>query len=172
MLKSFFKLIDGISWLTSKLANISVIILVASMIYEVLARYIFNAPTQWSYDLAYMGSSALFILGISWTLRQKSHIRIDVFRKMLSVSVANKIEGLIYLLILFPLFSMLFKTASSRTIKAWLTNEVEMVSPWAPLMWPLYMIIAIGLGSFALQLLVEGLRTLILSNEANPREQQ
>ena len=172
MLQSFFKLIDHISLVTSKLANISVIVLVSSMIYEVFARYFFNAPTQWSYDIAYMGSSSLFMLGISWTLQQKSHIRIDVFRKMLPVSVTNKIEGAIYLLILFPVFSMLFKIATIRTVNAWLTNEVEMVSPWAPLMWPLYMIIAIGLGSFALQLLVEGLRTLMLSNEVNAQEQQ
>ena len=42
-----------------------------------------------------------------------------------------------------------------------MTGEVETVSPWAPLMWPFYSVLAIGLGALALQLAAEGLRNLI-----------
>jgi hypothetical protein len=44
---------------------------------------------------------------------------------------------------------------------AWKLNEVEMVSPWAPVMWPFYACIAIGLIAFTLQLLAHGLRCAV-----------
>jgi len=160
MIKSFLKLADNISWITARLAYISVIVLVSSMIYEVTARYFLNAPTVWSYDIAYMSSGALFILGVSWTLRENAHIRIDIIRNMLPKRVGNIIESLVYLLILTPLFFSLFQIAIKKTINAWVTQEVEMVSPWAPLMWPYYLILAVGLGSLALQLAAQSVRGL------------
>ena len=62
MLISLLKSIDRISWCASKLADLSVAILVLAMIYEVAARYFFHAPTEWAFDIAYMCSGALFYL--------------------------------------------------------------------------------------------------------------
>jgi TRAP-type mannitol/chloroaromatic compound transport system permease small subunit len=68
------------------------------------------------------------------------------------------VEGTAYLLILAPFFAALASIALSHTWRAWVRHEVETVSPWAPLMWPFYLLIAIGLVAFALQLAAEGLR--------------
>ncbi|MCD8537535.1 MAG: TRAP transporter small permease subunit [Burkholderiaceae bacterium] len=114
MLDSLLKLTDRISWFAARLADISVLALVGAMVYEVVARYVFNAPTEWSYDIAYMGSGSLFILGVSWTLRENAHIRIDVVRKLLPKRVGDLIESLIYLLLLAPLF---FYAGSHRPAK-------------------------------------------------------
>ena len=43
------------SWLT--------VILVLSVSYEVIARYAFNAPTIWVFDVTYMTYGVLFMLG-------------------------------------------------------------------------------------------------------------
>ena len=56
---------------------------------------------------------------------------------------------------------MLAKIAGQKAWRAFMTGEVETVSPWAPLMWPFYSVLAIGLGALALQLAAEGLRNLI-----------
>ena len=37
--------------------------LVVAVCYEVIARYAFNAPTIWSFDVTYMLYSAIFMLG-------------------------------------------------------------------------------------------------------------
>lgn len=158
MLTHVLKLIDGISWAASRLADIAVLILVAAMVYEVVARYGFNAPTVWSFDIAYMCSGALFMLGVAWALREDAHIRIDVLRRKLPPRVADAIEGITYLVILAPFFGVLSWIALRRTGHAWLTREVEMVSPWAPHMWPFYLTIAIGLVALTLQLTAEGIR--------------
>jgi TRAP-type mannitol/chloroaromatic compound transport system permease small subunit len=158
MLTRVLRLIDGISWAASRLADIAVLILVAAMVYEVVARYVFNAPTVWSFDIAYMCSGALFMLGVAWALREDAHIRIDVLRNKLPQRVADAIEGITYLVILAPFFAVLSWIALRRTVHAWTTNEVEMVSPWAPHMWPFYLTIAMGLVALTLQLVAEGIR--------------
>ena len=53
--------------------------LVAGVAYEVFARYLFNAPTIWSYDVTYMLYSTLFMLGAAYALHKGAHIRTDFF---------------------------------------------------------------------------------------------
>ncbi len=158
MLARLFKVVDAFSRMASRLADASVVVLIAAMVYEVLARYVFSAPTVWAYDVAYMCSGALFLLGVSWTLKEDAHIRIDVLRNKLPPRLAGAIEGVVFLLILCPFFGALAWVSINKALHAWLSNEVEMVSPWAPHMWPFYSSIAIGLVALTLQLAVEGLR--------------
>ena len=37
--------------------------MVLSLCYEVVARYVFNAPTQWAYDMTFMLYGSFFMLG-------------------------------------------------------------------------------------------------------------
>ncbi|MDN5843449.1 MAG: TRAP transporter small permease [Alcaligenaceae bacterium] len=158
MLNRFYKFADGVSWCASQLASVSVVVLTLAMVYEVFARYVFNAPTVWSFDIAYMSNGVLFVLGMAWVLRQDAHIRIDVVSRKLPPKLAGAIEGVAFLVILAPFFGALAWVAGEHTVRAWVRNEVETVSPWAPLMWPFYFLITIGLISLTLQLAAEGLR--------------
>lgn len=159
MLKQLCKFADGVSWCASQLANMSVVILTVAMVYEVFARYVFDAPTVWSFDIAYMANGAIFLLGIAWVLHEDAHIRIDILSNRLPRKLANAIEGIAYLFILAPFFGVLSNIAIRHTWRAWVTGEVETVSPWAPLMWPFYLLIAIGLIALTLQLVAEALRS-------------
>jgi TRAP-type mannitol/chloroaromatic compound transport system permease small subunit len=158
MINALARIANGVSWFASQLASVSAAVLTISMVYEVFARYLFDAPTVWAFDIAYMSNGALFLLGIAYVLREDAHIRIDVLRNKLPRPVNAWVEGTAYLLILAPFFAALASIALSHTWRAWVRHEVETVSPWAPLMWPFYLLIAIGLVAFALQLAAEGLR--------------
>lgn len=158
MMAKFFKIADSISWAASRLADLSVAVLIIAMVYEVVARYFFEAPTVWAYDIAYMCSGALFLLGVAHVLKEDAHIRIDILRNKMPPRVAGVIQGIIYLCLLAPFFAVLAWIAIDKTMLAWVRNEVETVSPWAPHMWPFYLSIAVGLIALTLQLAVEGLR--------------
>ncbi|TKW63543.1 MAG: TRAP transporter small permease subunit [Paracoccus denitrificans] len=160
-MKKLLSLIDGFSALLGRISELVVILLIASMLYEVVARYVFGAPTLWAFDIAYMSTGALFVLGAAHTLRQDAHVRIDVLSSRFSPRVRGAIDGIAYLFVLCPIFAMLAKIAAERTWRAFENGEVETVSPWAPLMWPFYSVLTIGLAALALQLAAEGLRNLI-----------
>lgn len=158
MINALARIADGVSWFASQLASVSAAVLTIAMVYEVFARYLFDAPTVWAFDIAYMSNGALFLLGVAYVLREDAHIRIDILRNKFPQRVNAWIEGIAFLVVLAPFFGMLASIALSHTWRAWVRHEVETVSPWAPLMWPFYLLISIGLIAFALQLAAEGLR--------------
>ncbi|MGF0537247.1 TRAP transporter small permease subunit [Agrobacterium sp. ES01] len=156
-----YRLADGLSSALARLAEAIVLILVASMIYEVVARYVFDAPTVWAFDIAYMATGVLFILGAAQALRENAHIRIDFLASRMPKRLQGMIEGAIMLLGVTPLFAALAFVATTRALRAYSSGEVETVSPWAPLMWPFYAFLALGLAALALQIFANGLRDLL-----------
>ncbi len=153
-----FKLVDAFSRLLSWIAQIVTVVLVISMIYEVVARYVFGAPTMWAFDISYMCTGTLFVLGAAYALREDAHVRIDFLAQKMPAKFRQSLEGVVFVVLLVPIFGALSKFAIERAWRAWATSEVESVSPWAPLMWPFYSILALGLTALTLQQLVHGLR--------------
>lgn len=155
-----FNLVDAFSRMLSRIAQLVTVVLVISMIYEVVARYVFGAPTIWAFDISYMCTGTLFVLGAAYALKQDAHVRIDFLAQKMPVGLRRRIEGFVFILLVSPIFAALSKFAIERAWRAWETSEVESVSPWAPLMWPFFAILAIGLVALTLQQVVHGLRVL------------
>lgn len=62
--------IDTLNKYIGKAAAWLVPLLILELVYDTIARYVFNAPTEWSYDVTYMLYGAIFMLGAipcSWT---------------------------------------------------------------------------------------------------------
>ncbi|QOL81979.1 TRAP transporter small permease subunit [Pseudooceanicola spongiae] len=156
-----FSIVDGFSLVLSRIADGVAIVLVTAMIFEVAARYLFSAPTIWAFDISYMCTGTLFILGAAYALREDAHVRIDFLAEKLPPRLRRTIEGVVFFLLLTPIFAGLSWFALQRTLRAWTSNEVEMVSPWAPVMWPFYGLLALGLVALTLQVAVQGLRAFL-----------
>lgn len=142
------------------LAQAILVLLVLAMMYEVVARYLFNAPTIWAFDVSYMLTGVMFILGTAWTTKEDGHVRIDFLVQRLPKKRASLLDGLIYVLLLTPLLGALTWSAWRKTLRAIAVGEVEAVSVWAPQMWPFFLALAVGLTLLTLQVAVEGLRSL------------
>ena len=160
------KLADGVSRILFRLAEMVTLVLVASMIYEVVARYAFGAPTLWAFDISYMATGILFVLGAAYTLRQDAHVRIDFLAEKMPATMRARIEGILFLFFIAPVFGSLAYVGIVRALRAYENNEVEMVSPWAPLMWPFYAFIALGLVALTLQIVAHALRAFLGRTEA------
>lgn len=161
MKRAFLTAADTVSLVLGYVSRVMLLILIASMLYEVVARYVFGAPTLWAFDVAYMSTGVLFVLGAAQCLREDAHVRIDFVSQRLPRRLRGVIDGTAYLIVLCPIFGWLAVVASGRAWRAFQTGEVETVSPWAPLMWPFYTALAIGLAALALQLAAEGVRAFL-----------
>ena len=96
------KAADRLSFACSRLAMVMILGLIFSMLYEVVARYAFNAPTIWSYDVSYMLNGSLFILGAGWTLANNNHVRIDFLSGRLPVPLQHAGNLVFYILLFLP----------------------------------------------------------------------
>jgi len=72
------RVVDTFSEWSGKAVAWLIIPLFLSLTYEGIARYAFDAPTLWAYDLSYMLYGALFMLGAHYTLLKGAHIRTDM----------------------------------------------------------------------------------------------
>ena len=76
--------------------------LVAAVAYEVFARYLFNAPTIWSFDVTYMLYASLFMLGAAYALHKGAHIRTDFFWDSFTPRTRGLINTISYVVFFFP----------------------------------------------------------------------
>lgn len=167
-MKFFRSTTEQLSNLLGFIGRLTIFALIASMLYEVIARYVFGAPTLWAFDVSYMLNGSLFLLGAPYALREDAHVRIDFLSQKFSKRTQQLLSGFVYLLIMAPIILAFTWVAGSKTIKAFISAEVESVSPWAPLVWPFYGVVAIGLLVFALQFVVEALKYFL--GEKTPGE--
>src|SRR5499427_9305806 len=70
--------------------------LVAAVSYEVIARYAFNAPTIWSFDVTYMLYGTIFMLGAAYALHKGAHIRTDFFYDKWTVKTKGMVDSISY----------------------------------------------------------------------------
>ena len=86
--------------------------LVLAVSYEVIARYAFNAPTIWSFDVTYMLYGTIFMLGAAYALHKGAHIRTDFFYEKWSDKTKGMVDSISYLVFFFPSLIMLLAASS------------------------------------------------------------
>jgi TRAP-type mannitol/chloroaromatic compound transport system permease small subunit len=70
--------LEGLTEIVGRSAALPVIPLALATVYEVLARYLFGAPTLWSLELGYILMGVHFLFAGSYALKRNHHVRIDL----------------------------------------------------------------------------------------------
>ena len=71
--------LDRIAIRSGHLAAWLIAPMVLSLCWEVVARYVFNAPTPWADDMTFMLYGSFFMLGAAFALQRRGHVRTDSF---------------------------------------------------------------------------------------------
>jgi TRAP-type mannitol/chloroaromatic compound transport system permease small subunit len=158
-LVAIVKAIDGLSLWSGRLFCWLIVPLVIGLTYEVVARYLFHAPTIWAYDVAYMLYGSHFMLGAAYTLYRGGHIRTDIFYQNWSVRTRGAVDAVLYLFLFFPGIALFFWMGLQEALHAWEIREVSDASPWRPIIYPFKAVIPIGLALLFLQGISEFLKS-------------
>lgn len=129
--------------------------LILATVYEVFSRYLFNAPTIWAYELAYMAMGTSFLLGAAYTLRERGHIRIDVAYEHFPTRVQALIDVIGYLVLCLPVAWWLSWGLWNYAYRAYVTGETSGESAWNPIIWPFRIVFFLGILLLALQATAE-----------------
>ena len=129
-------------------------LLIIDMMYEVVLRRVFNAPTLWAFDIAYMSNGAIFLLAAGFTLLHNEHIRIDFLSTRMPQKYQDGANACAYVLLFWFLAYACYGSAHEFLI-AFRTGELEPTSPWAPQIWPFYLAIMVGTWVFFLQCIAQ-----------------
>ena len=133
--------------------------LVLAVSYEVIARYVFSAPTTWVFDTTYMLYSAIFMLGAAYTLHKGAHIRTDIFYEKWSAKTKGIVDSISYLVFFFPSLVMLLVASGNEAWYAYTIHETSEQTTWRPILWPFKSVVPLT----CLLLLVQGVSETIKS---------
>ncbi len=123
--------------------------------YEVIARYVFNSPTNWAHESMFLMFGMQYLLSGALALREDSHVRVDIIYLLFPDRTKAVIN------ILTSLFFFIFTGAlvwsgvifAMDSVSVWEVSFTE----WAIQYWPVKITIALG----GLLLLLQGLALLM-----------
>ena len=136
-----------------------------AMVYEVIARKFFVAPTMWAYDISRMLYGALFTLGAGYALYRGIHIRADFLYRNWSSKTQGTVDALLYLLFYFPGLLVFMWMSIDYAWIAISRAERGMDTAWMPYMGPIKSALPVGI----LFLLIQGISEFLKSYYAATR---
>jgi TRAP-type mannitol/chloroaromatic compound transport system permease small subunit len=147
--------IDKINGYTGEFVCYWSIIAVFVYYYEVLARYVFNSPTNWAHESMFLMFGMQYMLAAGFALREDSHVRVDVIYLHLPDRVKAFIDMITSILFFIFAVALLWTgwTFAADSIRVWEVSFTE----WAIQYWPVKVTLVIG----PLLLFLQGFARLI-----------
>lgn len=121
--------------------------------YEVVVRYIFNSPTPWAFDVAFITYGSLFMMAGAYTLSRNGHVRGDFIYRLWKPRTQAVVELALYILFFFPGIIALVVTGFKYAARSWSYSEVSVNSPAGI---PIYQFKAV-IAAAGLLLLIQGI---------------
>lgn len=150
ILKSFCSIIDKIVIWTGKTASYLMPVLAFIVVYEVAARYLFNAPTIWAYDSSLFLFGYIAALGGAYAQQKRAHINVDILYLTVSPKVKNIFNVISFSLGIFFLI-VTFYVSIGKFNEA-IQFDYRRQSEWAPPMWHFWVMLCIASSLFIAQL--------------------
>ncbi len=164
----FVRSITALNRLLFRFAAAVMFVIVPVMLYEVVSRYLFDAPTTWGMELATLLFGPYFLLGGPYLLHLRGHVNLDIVRRALPARWDRAFELANQPIIIF-FCGVLLYYSWPLAMQAWEFRETSF-SAWNPPVWPIKFAIPVSVILLATQSLAEFLRVLYGDPAAIVRE--
>ncbi len=162
MIERLIKGIESVSMFVGYIGAWVIAPLVVSMVYEVLARHLFNAPTFWAYEIGYMLAGTCYLFGMAYCMKRKGHVRVDFIYDQIGPKLRAVVDIIGYIFLLLPGLIWLTYGLYGYALEAYISQEVSGESAWNPVIWPFRTIWVIAFVTLVLQTFAEILKSVLI----------
>ena len=156
----FVYFIDRINTFIGKTVAWAIVALTFAVCYEVFARYVLRAPTEWAFDASYMLYGLLFMIAGPYTLARNNHVRGDFLYRNWPPRRQAAMDLALYFLFFFPGILALVYAGIPFSQRSWMMNEHSMNSPNGPPIYPFKALIPLAGILMAFQGVAEVIRCI------------
>lgn len=153
--------IEKINHLGALTAMCCIPVMAVSIVYEVIMRYAFNAPTIWAFEVSYMLMGISLMLSLGYCAQLRKHIRVDFLYDNVSPKTKALIDSVGYICLLIPAAAWVSWALFEYWVEAYRVNERTGESAWNPLVWPFKFFFTFGFYIFTLQIVAELVKSLM-----------
>ena len=172
------RVIDRLSIFTGSFVAYWTIIAVFVYFYEVVARYILNAPTNWAHESMFLMFGMQYILAGAYAYHYDAHVRVDLFyvkasrRKRAGIDIMTSFAFLIFVLGFTVTSWTFFSSSMNQNGEFWgipqfwasgYSNEVSFTE-WAVAYYPVKFSLVVGgilLGLQGLSRLIKDIQVFV-----------
>jgi TRAP-type mannitol/chloroaromatic compound transport system permease small subunit len=147
-----------ITWI-GKMASFLILALIAVLMYEVLSRYLFNAPTKWSNEISQYILVGVVMLGGGYCLTDREHVRVDVLYRKFGPEMRCVVEILTFLIVVTFVGAIVWK-GGDLCYDAFMQDKRSMTILELPL-FPSMILVPIGAVLLGLQSFAHALQALM-----------
>jgi TRAP-type mannitol/chloroaromatic compound transport system permease small subunit len=140
--KTYVRVIDALSRYSGLFAMYLVFLMIGILSYASIMK-VFFLPSIWTVEMAQFVMVAYFTLGGAYTLKEGEHVRMDLLYSGFTMRGKAKID-LVTSFVLIGFLVMLLIGGISSLIYAVQYGE-KSFSAWAPLMWPIKVVLNMGI---------------------------
>jgi len=141
-MQHILKAIDLVDEYLGRILSYLNIVVVLIVCWEIVARYVFNAPTTWASEAMVMLSGVMYVLAGGYAQLAKRHVRIDIVYGKLSSKGRVFCDAIGY--VFFSVF--IYALVVHGGFFAWDSFLLRETSgtPWDPIIYPVKAAIPIG----------------------------
>ena len=144
--------VNSIDWLCIKVGRFTmytVFLMMFVLVLSFVTRNIINIPLIWIIEMAQFIITGYYLLGGGYSMLTGDHVRMDLFYSKLSDKNKAKMDMFTSFFLVFYLVTLLYGCISSL-IYTLETNQ-RLFTAWAPYVWPIKVIMLIGILLMLLQ---------------------
>jgi TRAP-type mannitol/chloroaromatic compound transport system permease small subunit len=152
------RLTDALEWVNVRVGEYVAywaLISVFAYYYEVIARFVFNSPTNWVHESMFLMYGMQYMLCGAYAYREDQHVRVDVFYT--KFSPRGKAIADIVTSVFFFIFILTMTWTGARFAMDAVNNNEVSFTEWGIQYWPVKLALPIGAALMA----VQGLSKLI-----------
>ncbi|MDX1344490.1 MAG: TRAP transporter small permease subunit [Sedimenticolaceae bacterium] len=105
------------------LCAILLLLLIANVFYDVVARYVFNSVSIGMQEMEWHLYATMFLLGVSYAVSTEGHVRVDLFYERMSPKRRAVIDLTGSVVLLIPFALLVFWFGIDFTWQAWEIDE-------------------------------------------------
>ena len=151
VIRAYVRYVDALNRLVGNVVMYMVFAMMGVLLFASVSRYVFNVPFLWVIEMAQFLMAAYYLLGGGYSMQLEAHVRMDVLYERWTPKRRAFWDSITACCLIFYLVFLLRGGYSSTAyaLKYGQTNY----SAWAPLMWPIKMVMTVGIGLMLLQVI-------------------
>ena len=146
------RITDKLEWINVRIGEFVAywaLISVFVYYYEVIARYVFNSPTNWVHESMFLMYGMQYMLCGAYAYREDQHVRVDVIYT--KFSPRGKAIADIITSVFFFIFILTMTWTGTRFAMDAINNGEVSFTEWGIQYWPVKLMLPIGAALMALQ---------------------
>ena len=149
VVKKFVHAVEATNKVVGTFAMYLVFLMIGILLYEPIARNLFDKSSIWSVEMAQFTMAAYYLLGGGFSMMLKGHVRMDLLYGRWSDKKKATVDVLTGLFMIFYLVFLLYGAYSSIEYAVMYGQKNR--SAWAPYMAPIKIIMGTGVLLMLLQ---------------------